>query len=451
MIYQKVASNQGQQMGAGRGALMAAGRTQPQSAVNYRGNATGMKPGAGIRAAGFGGGFVPGRAPMAAPAAGQSPAQVADQRFNRYQAPPQHPQPGTPQVQRDYGTPEARPRGGLGAGGLAPAQAQAHGGGTMGMMVKPGASLMDAMRSGQASRAAPVQAAGGRPQVLGGGGAGMSAYASGPAADQSLMKAQGFMGNTGDTSGLPFMDAARDFGQAIAGAPGVGPARDADAAVNNTQSQATTYAGNTMRPLLGDVAGEELVGRVMGEGGNPSANFMVDQIGELLSGMSNRMSAEDMANIEKFFGESGGAYRDMMGAARGIMDPGARNAWEDAARADLGATVNADKLANLRMAQAAQGRGGFGSSNAMTGIYGNAANALATGERGIAQDRFSRDLAATQAGIAGLGAGGSALEKLLESGFTSNKEVLSLLLTGMEKGNDVVGQLADLLGGKFTV
>ena len=89
---------------------------------------------------------------------------------------------------------------------------------------------------------------------------------------------------------------------------------------------------------------------------------------------------------------------------------------------------------------------GYGQS-----IYGGAANAIAEGERGLAQDAFGRQLQATQLGMQGMGAGAQSLEDLLGSGFTSNKEVLAMALQGAEAGGDIVSQLVKLLGGKFTV
>ncbi len=184
-------------------------------------------------------------------------------------------------------------------------------------------------------------------------------------------------------------------------------------------------------------------------GGNPVANSFVSTMGDILGGMTGEMNGQDRQALLDYFGPSAGAYTDMMTEGRNMFDPAQRDAWEQGQRDDLNYTVNADKQANLRAAGAARGRGGYSSSNAETGIYGSAAQALSAGERGLTQDRYARDMAAKQAGLSAMGQGASSLQDLLDSGYTSRKELLSLLLTGAEKGSGFLGQLTDLLDGKM--
>jgi hypothetical protein len=362
--------------------------------------------------------------------------EVADVRFNRAAPPP----PAAPpkkfvkptgaggmrgptlddrgmQTMKDYG---AMLGGGGGAGGTAPAYS-----GMMGAR-KQQTGLAQALGQGMGPRelttAAPTQA--------------YDPNAGKERADQSLMgpkesvarSPQEFVGNLKEAADMW-------------GVGGSGYSRDSKDPTVQTGYSMADFGNGTVQ------ATDMWAGTAPGRSGD---NPIVGAVGDILSGLSGQISHKDMANIEKYFGESLGGYRDIMQNSRDIMDPAKRDAWESAARDDLNATVGADKMQNLRMNAAAAGRGGFMSSNADTSIYGNAANALASGERGIAQDRFSRDLSATQAGNAGLGAGASALQDLIGEGFTSNKEVLSYLLTGMEKGADIGQLLADMVGGKWT-
>ncbi len=155
-----------------------------------------------------------------------------------------------------------------------------------------------------------------------------------------------------------------------------------------------------------------------------------------LNAASGAMSETDMANIRKHFGESAGAYSDIINRSRDIMDPAKMAEAEAAARGDLYSGINTQRDAAQRQMLAASGRGGYQSSGAQTGIYNAAMQAAQAGERGLAQDAFGRRQAATQLGISGLGAGGSALENLLQSGFTSNKELMAMLLGAGKQAKD---------------
>lgn len=175
---------------------------------------------------------------------------------------------------------------------------------------------------------------------------------------------------------------------------------------------------------------------VSGGSGDPSTPFgaalrdILRLAGGDLNAASGAMSETDMANIRREFGESSGAYSDIIKRSRDIMDPAKMAEAEAAARGDLYSGINTQRDAAQRQMLAASGRGGYQSSGAQTGIYNAAMQAAQAGERGLAQDAFGRRQAATQLGISGLGAGGSALENLLQSGFTSNKELMAMLLGG---------------------
>ena len=93
---------------------------------------------------------------------------------------------------------------------------------------------------------------------------------------------------------------------------------------------------------------------------------------------------------------------------------------------------------------ASSGRGGYQSSGAQTGIYNAAMQAAQAGERGLTQDAFGRRQAATQLGMTGLGAGASALENLKQSGFTSNKELMSWLLKAIGGGKELFDPTASV-------
>lgn len=163
-----------------------------------------------------------------------------------------------------------------------------------------------------------------------------------------------------------------------------------------------------------------------------------------LSYASGKMSAEDMANIREQFGESSGAYSEIINRSRDIMDPAKMAEAEAAARGDLYSGINQQRDAAQRQMLASAGRGGYQSSGAQTGIYNAAMQAAQAGERGLAQDAFGRRQAATQLGISGLGAGGSALENLLQSGFTSNKELMAMLLGAGKQAKDALNPFSTL-------
>jgi len=173
-------------------------------------------------------------------------------------------------------------------------------------------------------------------------------------------------------------------------------------------------------------------------------------IGEtFLNPISSSMTENDIALLDKYQGDSTNAYKDMLDASRGIMSPEARKAAEDAARKDLYAGVNTSKDADLRRLYAQAGRGGRMSAGGETGINQAAMDAISSGERGLAQDAFGRQLSATQTGLSGLGQGGRLLQDLRDQGITTNKEVAAMLLGGADRATDLLKALDDMAKGPF--
>lgn len=216
-------------------------------------------------------------------------------------------------------------------------------------------------------------------------------------------------------------------------------ARDNGLDPQNQYTDAAAGGPPTKEDIKKEVAG--------GGSGNPIMDAlmaMLDQAGTGLSTATDKMNANDMGQIDEHFGESAGAYRAIMDMAKNASSPEEMARVEAAARGDLYSGINNQRDAAQRQMLASSGRGGYQSSGAQTGIYNAAMQAAQAGERGLTQDAFGRRQAATQLGMTGLGAGASALENLKQSGFTSNKELMSWLLKAIGGGKELFDPTASV-------
>lgn len=276
---------------------------------------------------------------------------------------------------------------------------------------------------------------GGAPANMAAGGAGT---AQGSVQGQLARSPQEFVSNLDEGAGN-IIEAGRD----VLGGNLPGVQNDDGSQYNVNDGTPLNYYGTVTAPTAEYLPGGGPGGIGGGTGnGSPSTPFgaalrdILKLAGGDLSAASGAMSETDMENIRRHFGESSGAYSDIIKRSRDIMDPAKMAEAEAAARGDLYSGINQQRDAAQRQMLASAGRGGYQSSGAQTGIYNAAMQAASAGERGLAQDAFGRRQAATQLGISGLGAGGSALENLLQSGFTSNKELMAMLLGAGKQAKD---------------
>lgn len=271
--------------------------------------------------------------------------------------------------------------------------------------------------------------------VLGGGGSNLSAGGAGTAQGQ-------IQGAIADQSGTLGVSDQQGDGQPAYSQPdwlrrtgAVSEGSNRDMAPDDTPPDLRAIVADATNGAGGGGSGNPIMDALMS---------MLDQAGTGLSTATDKMNTNDMGQIDEHFGESAGAYRAIMDMARGASDPAEQQRVEDAARGDLYSGINNQRDAAQRQMLASSGRGGYQSSGAQTGIYNAAMQAAQAGERGLTQDAFGRRQAATQLGMTGLGAGASALENLKQSGFTSNKELMSWLLKAIGGGKELFDPTASV-------
>ncbi len=159
-----------------------------------------------------------------------------------------------------------------------------------------------------------------------------------------------------------------------------------------------------------------------------------------VSTVTDQMSENDIGRYKKFFGQFNDRNKeanDLLRSQVGGYDDASKFGpqAEEAARQQMMAGVNMDKDASMRDLYDRQARGGVNGTGAATGIASTAANAIASGERGLKQDAYGRELSRLQ----GRGNAAGALGDSLTGGnmqdyegelgnFTSNKEFVSMLM-----------------------
>lgn len=185
-----------------------------------------------------------------------------------------------------------------------------------------------------------------------------------------------------------------------------------------------------------------------GEGGGTPFGDVAAQLmglaGQDFGKLAGEMTEEDMARFMENFQGQMDQYTDIGDTGRGLYSPEALAEQERLAREGLRSGVGQQRDEALRMQEARAGRGGAVGAGGYQGIQQAAMQAMQEGERGLAQDAFGRKIGATQTGT-GIerGALDQQMEHLLDQ-FTGNKELLALLLGGI---NPMSGLTNALLGG----
>lgn len=173
-----------------------------------------------------------------------------------------------------------------------------------------------------------------------------------------------------------------------------------------------------------------------GTTGDPSyfgkaASDIASIAGRDLSAVTSQMNKVDQAAVADHYGQEYGDVAGMRDNAKRMMDPAAAQAAEDASRAEMRDSIMAERNAALRRQGAMQAAGGASSSGGATGIYNTSMNALQSGERGLTQDAFGRKMQQAQAAQSMLGDAYNAGTGLKDRGFTSNKELMAMIMEAM--------------------
>lgn len=166
-----------------------------------------------------------------------------------------------------------------------------------------------------------------------------------------------------------------------------------------------------------------------------------------LSTLSNFMSTTDIGRYQSMFDPFNTYNRDANSALRSqIDDYGEGNIRmgqraEDAARQSMLGQVNNERNAQQRMLDARAARGGMSSAAAQNSIYQNAANAMAEGERGLAQDAYAREMGR----LSGLGAArGNLASSLTQGNLLDYENLMSQYTSNKDSMNNLMGFLSTL-------
>lgn len=166
-----------------------------------------------------------------------------------------------------------------------------------------------------------------------------------------------------------------------------------------------------------------------------------------LSALSNFMSTTDIGRYQSMFDPFNTYNRDANSALRSqIDDYGEGNIRmgqraEDAARQSMLGQVNNERNAQQRMLDARAARGGMSSAAAQNSIYQNAANAMAEGERGLAQDAYAREMGR----LSGLGAArGNLASSLTQGNLLDYENLMSQYTSNKDSMNNLMGFLSTL-------
>lgn len=411
-----------EQAAKGRAALAQQGRQVKQGPANNSG--TGARPAAPGMAGMLGGyarqpGMAGGGAAPAAPAGNARPGQVADRRFamtdSQYRAanrgpvmapmaaPP--PQIGGPRMigpaqQQDprMGVAPVRTLG-MASGGMGRMLGGVQTQGVVGQSPQSYGTISGAPAGNQGTyvRPDPVgQTAAGNPKTL----------------DDYIAQWRGYISNGGrDPATNGMTDEERgDYNQRrnAETAEGLAPGIGGDA-VNTVGDGRPPAGGTTIGSYLADLA---------------------STAGTDLGRVSSEMSRQDIASAMNDY-DNFSALDNQDTIARDMYGSDARAAAEAAARQDLYAGINDQRDQALRMMEGRASRGGAVGSSMQPGIYNAAMQAASAGERGLAQDKFGRDLASTQQYLDTLSGTTDRRYGIIGDERTSRKELLSMILESL--------------------